>query len=447
LSIHFFLFSLSVSYVKEKAEREKTFLLLSLFTTPESATNAKKKKEKKKKKQGEREKKMTDDLWYETNQNTKPVSTVQTIVYNAMVDPNWERRSQNQTPKYGGPADRQHVIILKGEPTVYEKSQAPLLLTENRNMEQSSHLKVFTLLNLWGKRNWTKKEALDKLRWGGFKSYGNPRTNAELMIHIDFPCYHAGLTTVLNNGDKSIIHGDLVMWDIPEDESEARDILRSYQVEGMLTGVRGNRRTVFIRPYNPSEHGVQRRLIKDVLDKPYREYSAVLAGKSGYVDQANAVFVEAVSHWIAIGAIMERAGIFTTQISPTATKYKDATRVRNAIATAMMDSGTIDIYQLLGIGTRDSSYGELGHVLKQGVFKVAAPSAWDDFIIKGDPPSRMRTAVQSIQKGSMELSMGNIVETTIHAVIDGEHHDKKRVIGRAMTSAAPGRPFDIICIP
>ena len=379
--------------------------------------------------------------------STNPVAHVQLITYNATTA-EWKSRRRNPKPKYGGPVDHDHMTVLGSEPTVRER--ATRILKHNGSIDKESTIRVFSTLNGWGKEEWSKYDCLQRLRWGGFKGYRTKEDPKDMDTQIDFPVYHGGLFTTNNNGYKPIMHGDLVYWDIPGDEAEAQKVMEAYVVEGQLSGRRGDRRAVFLMAYNSHDQTVNRHMIREVVDRPYKgtsvngsvSYAATLKGQDGYIRKANANVVEALKSFGTLCILAERAGVIGSS--------KSAEEIHDELVNYIRRNDHSMLFGQMGLLSNERDIVlSAGHALTQALMRIASPQNLEDRIYEKTDIGTTPEAINKIQRGHNVGSTkhGNVLDRLLMSVVAGNDYVKRRIIGKAQNSAAPGQSFDIIAIP
>jgi len=377
---------------------------------------------------------------------TNPVAHVQLITYNGFTA-DWKLRRNESRPKYKGPVDADHMTVLKAEPTVAER--AIRIQRHTGSLDKETTLRVFCSLNGWGHEDWSKYHCLQQLRWGGFKGYRTHEDKNDMYTTNDFPVYHGGLFTTINNGDKNIMHGDLIYWDIPEDEKEAVSIMKSYKVDGTLSGARGNRRTVFLRPYDPKDQTVNRKLVRTVVDRPYKttssnvvSYAATLAGRDGYIHKSNANLVETLKMFGALCVLADRNNLIGAVAGPD--------EMFAALVSSIRRENHTSLFRTMGLlGTVDEDSVMNGHHLMQALMRIVAPKDHTERIFGVADESPAARAMNKIQRGDKNSggTHGNLLDFMIASIIEGNDYIKRRIIAVARSSAASGQPIDIIALP
>jgi len=380
--------------------------------------------------------------WGGQRTSTNPIAHVGLIVYNAFTA-EWKDRRNNTTPKFKGPVDHAHMTVLKAEPTVAERHTR--IRRHTGSIDKETTLRVFATLNGWGSAKWSKYQCLQQLRWGGFKGYRTIEDKDDMYTTNDFPVYHGGLFTTVNNGDMVIMHGDLIYWDIPGDETEAERVIAAYRLEGRLSGKRGNRRTVFLRPYRPGDATVNRDLIREVARLPFSStasehgYAAVKEGRGGYIRKANAGVIESLKAFGALCVIADRAGALQASSPDEAFRMIERALKRGAGANE-------DILGLMGL-TKNREANAQGHMIMQALLRIASPSSLDDRMFDKRDESTVGKAINAIQRGSAVDKHGNLLDRLLLSVVEGNDYVLRRIIATARSSAAPGQSIDIIAIP
>lgn len=376
---------------------------------------------------------------------TNPVARVQLIVYNAF-SAEWKQRKQNAgNAKYGGPVDHDHMMALDAEPMVYERTAK--LIRYTGSLDRETTLRLFTCLNGYGRKGETKNDILRRLRWGGFKGYKTLEDKNEMYTQIDFPSYFGGLFSIINNGDETIFQGDYLYWDIPEDEKEAREIISKFKLEGRLSGARGDRRTVFVRPYDPRKQSVNKYQLRRVSDMEPGDYLEAARNKRGHFDKTLTEVFESIKALIGIGIIIGRGNPDETELDD----IKTIEEAKTAISAAFLGQEGSDA-SLKGFFERaDPRRIETvsRHILTQAVIQMIAPIENTEFYNQRDLGNSARY-VKIIQKGNMNGKddvYPNLLERFLKNTIECESHVKGRIIARAMSPANPGQSLDIIAIP
>lgn len=379
---------------------------------------------------------------------TNPVAKIQLITYNA-TGAKWKHRLRNTAPKFAGPINAEHMTVLGSEPTVVENNHA-IRRRRSRGIDQESSLTVFACLNGWGSAGDSKFACVKKLRFGGFKGYQTFEDPADMHTTIDFPVYQGGLFTTINGGDKTIIHGDKLYWDIPESSAEAFKISKTHNVEGRISGARGGRSAVFLRPYNAADQTVNSALIREVVQRSFNKkngrestYKETLAGKDGHIRKANADFVESLKAFGTLCIMAERAGLFDTNIEGASSDELFETLKRHI---ENGDGADLKLYKTMGLLAERGT--EHGHELTKALFRVANPQKMDDKIFEtGDKDRLEAKAILGIQNGNLTKGYGKLVERILANVIECEDYVKSRIVATSLTNAPPGSPIDIIALP
>ena len=347
--------------------------------------------------------------------------------------------------------DANHMTVLKGAPTVAERVQKRMKRYTG-SIDRESNFIVFGTLNGWGDASWTKYEALQRLRWGGFKGYRTTEDDKHMDdFQNNFPVYHGGLFSVINCGDKTIYNGDLIYWDIPEDDDEARELMANYLTEGRVTGLRGERRSVLLRPYDAKHQKVNRRMIRSTVLRPYGNsargemgYDAVLSGRAGYVMSGNADFVECLKAFGALCIAADRAHLIAQQASRNPANAEEAfLRLKGYL----MNEDLSEVFDVLGVNP-DSRLKKSGHDITQALIRIAAPETADErLFLPSDRDTSAKKSLNSIQRGSRKHMYGNLIDRTLQSVEDTADYVKRRIIAKAMTTSLASKSMDIIAIP
>lgn len=372
---------------------------------------------------------------------TNPVAHVQLIVYNAHTA-EWKNRKRNAgNTKFQGPVDHNHMMALAAEPMVYERTMK--LTRYTGSLDRETTLRLFTCLNGYGRKGETKYDILKRLRWGGFKGYRTLEDERELDTQIDFPTYFGGLFSINNNGPDVIYHGDYLYWDIPEDEEEAQEIIQKYRIEGQLSGKRGDRRTVFIRPYNPRNQTMNKYQLRKVSDKSPGEYLKAAGNKTGHFDKTSSEVFESIKAFIGIGYLLS---ISDSEEIGSLNSVERATRT----LTEAFDNASQETLKGFFSRAEASDRSSIGyHHMVQAVMRFAAPKEYNEFVNERDV-GRAGQTVKALQKGTLatrDSAHPALLERLLKNVVDGENYVKGRIIAKAVTPAAPGQSLDIIAIP
>ena len=377
---------------------------------------------------------------------TNPITVQQKIVYTAAPDSGLSRRG-NADPFFGGTLDSDNMRILRGEPTVMEQRLAQLTIGA---ITRETQLFVFSCLNQYGKKSMTKAKIVDSLTWGGFA--GNDSMEDHDTGDTDrrvFPVFLGGSFTITNNGPDTWFTGDLIFWDIPDNDVEALSIGRLMGRHHKARPLSSERRNIILRKYDPKKQGMIKESIRvsndseDLLALRRRAVGEVEQYSKGHVD-----FIDALKKVFLLGAISQLTG--RLRLDMETSSFFAEIKALDAEIEEM--SKIIGLQFNGGVNDRNKGFHEafLAMLMPENQDERmydpqkgrANPTSLSGF----DPGERVLKQIQGGGGGvpSTDLKEANVVEHLLASMAETQHGITSRIVGRCISSSKSGGDTDII---
>jgi len=364
---------------------------------------------------------------------TNPITIQQKIVYTAFVVSGTDRAT-NKNPFYGGDIDDDNMRVLRGEPCVMEKSLAPLSIGA---VSRETQLFVFSCLNKYGDGNKTKAQLVRNLTWGGFA--GNDAKE-------ELPVFLGGSFTITNNGPDTWYTGDLIYWDLPNDDKEALLIGKSM---GHLKTrpLARSRRNVILRKYQPGKQGATRKAIRETNStENLLVLKAHASGRTEQYSKSHVDFVDALKKIFLLGAVAGSSGVLRMGVrkDQVMSAVKDQDDLMGSLAKIMglqfvggvtaENKGFHDAFIAMIMPT---SADERMYDPNKGRVTPTSGRGFSD-------GERVLKQIQGGGRTKAGLLEANVVEHALAAIAQAQHEISSRIVGKCISSSKTGGDTDII---
>ncbi len=376
---------------------------------------------------------------------TSPITIQQKIVYTAFPDSG--RRRPDSGTYYGGTLDSDHMRILRGEPCVMESRVEIITIG---SMTRESQLFVFSCLNHWGDKKLSKAELVRSLTWGGFAGNDSDEDHKEgKKDRRAFPVFFGGSFTIANNGPDTWFTGDLIYWDLPNDDAEAVMIAKRV---GRLKSrpIMSTRRTVILRKYSPDKQGMTKKAIRATNDTSNLDtFNNHAAGNSDHHNKAHVDLFDALKKIFMMGMVA------ASPINTAGTKKEILEGVKKLAATPVPGYSFDEAARKVGLQSFGGVTPKNKHV-HEAILAMLMPANGDDRLYdtrksKAVPTSANRftaeeKVLKQIQGGGQvgKFTEANVVEQLLATFAQGQHEISKRIVGKCISSSKSGGDTDIV---
>lgn len=368
---------------------------------------------------------------------TSPITIQQKVVYTVFPITVEQRKGAEPNPKYGGDVDKEHMRILRTEPTVMEKSVARLMGAGG--MSRESQLYVFSVLNGWGNAAKTKAELVRTVVFTGFAGNDSSaeRTGMPSFLHGQFT-----LTPYV--GPDDVLSGDSLYWDFPENDAEALQISKKIGTSKSLP-LGMSRRTVILRKYDPRKQGMTRRAIRKTNDLPPNKLKThAMAGVDAFY-KAHVDIVDSLKKVFLLG-MLARDAVMT----PGSTKEDIITAVKQ---NADIERGARRLGLLMADGVTADNEAVHSAIISMLMPVSRGELMYDPAKASMDPKRRTRAydrgekILKHIQGGGIlpnGLMEANVVEHLLASQAVGIDEITSRIVAKAISSGRPGDDIDVM---
>jgi hypothetical protein len=235
-----------------------------------------------------------------------------------------------------------------------------------------------------------------------------------------------------SNGPDTILTGDLLYWDLPDDDKESRSITKGWR--HLKTRPVEKRRTVLLRKYDPEKQGMRRKAIRSTNDAVDDKLASHLRGGTDAFHKSQVDIVDCLKKVFLLGMVAKDAVL---------EGGLDASTIRARVAA--QDGAIADAAERLGLHMTERGVHAGNRAVHDAFLSMIAPKNRAELMYD---PSKRRLAPTSpggqYTRGEKVLKHINVLEQLLCSQAVGQHDISSRIVARALSSGKTGSDIDIV---
>jgi hypothetical protein len=377
-------------------------------------------------------------------ENLGPVTQAGKVIINGHYDQsdNNKRRQnlKNGVALYKGPVDQNTVSIKQYELCMRKKTVYGQ--TGDLNAPLNA---VFSTTNGFGLKNQTYYELLESIEYAGFAQVKNDHNDLNPSNQEGIALIVGGLVTIKNTGPYRINNGDLIYWELPD--------LNEPTEKG---NKQSERQPFWTIPYGLERDKLSIKVLRDMLDHQPKKVNP--GDKDSQLVQAVNKYKESVSKIAYLGIVAAiQCGLVkpsTPLLDPTSADIDNSLIFlqNNVIGQGKLENVLKNLAGYLGLMNEKTNKIEL-NTLSFNTDKVTKQLPLE-FLLHTLAADSFESNITKYRDGHVEDLKpyeARLTKLQHEAISDNitsvEHYNiskTKRIFGRAVSPAHPGKPFDIL---